>query len=53
MDAHPTKRNVSMNANPEQFTDAPHEHKPDADQNALDLQHRLDDIAGSDDARPE
>lgn len=40
-------------ANPEQFTDAPHEHKPDADQNALDLPHRLDDIAGSDDARPE
>lgn len=40
-------------ANPEQFTDAPHEHKPDADQNALDLQHRLDDIAGSDDAQPE
>lgn len=38
-------------ANPEQFTDAPHEHKPDADQKALDLQNKLKDIGDSDDAQ--
>lgn len=39
-------------ANPEQFTDAPHEHKPDADQRALDLDEKLRDIGDSDDSQP-
>lgn len=39
-------------ANPEQFTDAPHEHKPDADQQALDLDKNLKDVGDSDDAQP-
>lgn len=38
-------------ANPEQFTDAPHEHASDADQQALDLGNKLKDIGDSDDAQ--
>jgi hypothetical protein len=39
-------------ANPEQFADAPHGLKADADQKALDLNAALDKIAGSEEAEP-